>query len=610
MKYSLHPEMPASLREKLIEYSDFSARLLHGRGISDSKAARVFLDPDFEAHSHDPFLMKDAEKAADRIISAIKNNEKIVVYSDYDMDGIPAGAMFHDFFKKIGYRNFSNYIPHRHDEGFGLNVEAVAEIAEKGANLIVTLDCGITDVIPVRLANEKGLQVIITDHHTPPAELPAAYAIVDPKQADCAYPEKNLCGAGVGWKLIQAILKKERFGMGVGQEKWLLDMVGMATLSDMVPLTGENRVLAHYGLTVLRKSPRKGLIRLLKKIGVKQKDLAEDDVGFSIAPRINAASRMGVPMDAFSLLVADDESEAERLADHLDHINNERKGVVAALVKDVKKKIRQRYGAEALSIATFSGPARGSRSTAKEIVPSPRTVESSMLTASIPSILVLGNPEWKPSLLGLAANTCAEEFDRPVFLWGRDGDGLFKGSCRTGDGDSVHLVELMTALPALTFTQFGGHTGAGGFTVHPEAIFNLEEILNKAYEKLNNQETRNNNQTETKKEFVDGIIRTDDIDWKLFDEVNKFAPFGMANQKPIFMIKDAQIAAVKHFGKEKNHLELLFGKRKRRICSGHRFFQNLCRFFCAARSRQDRNHHRHSREIHIQMEAGVAREDN
>jgi single-stranded-DNA-specific exonuclease len=527
MKYSLRPEISADARKRLIEYSDLSARLLHGRGISDAESARAFLNPDFSS-SHDPFLLKDAEKAADRIISAIKKDERTVIYSDYDMDGIPAGAMFHDFFKRIGYQNFYNYIPHRHDEGFGLNNEAIKEIAKNGAKLLITLDCGITDVGPVKLANENGMNVIITDHHTPPAIMPAAFAIVNPKQANCAYPYKNLCGAGVGWKLIQAILKKERFGLKEGHEKWLLDLVGMATLSDMVSLTGENRILAYYGLSVLRKSPRKGLIKLLQKIGVKQKEIVEDDVGFSIAPRINAASRMGVPMDAFRLLVAEDEGEAEGLAEHLDHINNERKGVVASLVKEVKRKIKERY------------------------------------PTAMPSAIVLGNPQWKPSLLGLAANTCAEEFDRPVFLWGRDGDGLYKGSCRTVDGDSVHLVELMTSVAPDTFTQFGGHIGAGGFTVSKEAVFNLEEILNKAYEKIKNDQSAQGgsriNDQEGKKDFVDGIIKTDDITWSLYDEVNKFAPFGTGNPKPIFMIQDATIAAVKHFGKEKNHLELLLAK--------------------------------------------------
>jgi single-stranded-DNA-specific exonuclease len=523
MKYSLRPEIPTDARKQLIEYSDLSARLLHGRDIETAEAARAFLNPDFSS-SHDPFLLKDAEKAAERIISAIKKGERTVVYSDYDMDGIPAGAMFYDFFKRVGYQNFYNYIPHRHDEGFGLNNDAIKEIADNGVKLLITLDCGITDVGPVRLANEKGIEVIITDHHTPPAELPAAFAIVNPKQTDCNYPFKELCGAGVGWKLIQAILKKERFGLKEGHEKWLLDMVGIATLSDMVPLTGENRVLAYYGLAVLRKTPRKGLVKLSEKIGVKQKDIVEDDVGFSIAPRINAASRMGVPMDAFRLLVAEDENQAEGLAEHLDHINNERKGVVASLVKEVKRKIKERYPTD------------------------------------MPSAIVLGNPQWKPSLLGLAANTCVEEFDRPVFLWGRDGDGLYKGSCRAVDSDSVHLVELMTSVAPNTFTQFGGHIGAGGFTVNKEAIFDLEETLNKAYEKIKNNQKTRNNKTGPEKNFVDGIIKVDDITWSLYDEVNRFAPFGTGNPKPIFMIQDATIAAVKHFGKEKNHLEILLQK--------------------------------------------------
>ncbi len=530
MRYTLQPEIPVDARKRLIEYSDLSARLLWNRNIDDRQSAQAFLQPDFSA-SHDPFLLKDAEKAAQRIILAIKKGEKIVIYSDYDTDGIPAGAMFHGFFKKIGFKNFYNYIPHRHDEGFGLNDDAVKEIADNGTKLLVTLDCGITDVGPVNTACDMGIDVIITDHHAPPAEMPRAFAIVNPKQDGCIYPEKNLCGAGVGWKLIQAILKKERFGMKEGQEKWLLDMVGIATLSDMVSLTGENRILAYYGLAVLRKSPRKGLVHLLQKIGVKQKDIVEDDVGFSISPRINAASRMGAPMDAFSLLVAEDDNEAERLAEHLDHINNERKGVVASLVKEVKRKIRERYGKEPASMAT-----------------------------SMPSVLVLGSPNWRPSLLGLAANTCAEEFNRPVFLWGRDGDGLYKGSCRVGNGDAIHLVELMTAAPALTFTQFGGHMGAGGFTVSKEVVFDLEKILNAAYERIKIQDQNSKNQENSEQNFVDGIININDITWALFDEVNKFAPFGMDNPRPIFMIKDATIAAVKHFGKEKNHLELLLEK--------------------------------------------------
>jgi single-stranded-DNA-specific exonuclease len=298
---------------------------------------------------------------------------------------------------------------------------------------------------------------------------------------------------------------------------------------------------------------------------------------------------MGVPMDAFRLLVAEDEHEAEGLAEYLDHINNERKGVVASLVKEVKRKIKERYGEQSKeqsmpSTAIGGGKSKDEDNKNDQVSIINDQVSASVISAKaeiqgqtsdsisntldsrlhgndkIPSVLVLGNPQWKPSLLGLAANTCVEEFGRPVFLWGRNGDGLYKGSCRTVDGDGVHLVELMTAVAPNMFTQFGGHVGAGGFTVNKEAIFNLEEILNKAYEKIKNDQGLRINNQEGKKDFVDGIIKTDDITWNLYDEINKFAPFGTGNPKPVFMIQDATIAAVKHFGKEKNHLELILEK--------------------------------------------------
>ena len=405
------------IRERI--NGDLVDRLLFYRDIKTPEEKDKFLNPDYEKHIHDPFLLKDAEKAAKRIIEAIENNEKIVIYSDYDADGIPAGVIFHDLFKKIGFNNFTNYIPHRHDEGFGLNTDAIEEFAKDNVDLLITLDCGISDMEAVKLASEKGIDVIITDHHEAHNDLPPAFAIVDHKQKDCEYPEKILCGSGIAFKLIQAILKLKRFDMKEGWEKWFLDMVGLATLSDMVPLTGENRVFASYGLKVLRKSPRKGLMRLLNHLKINQKYLNEDDINFMITPRINAASRMGIPMDAFILLSTDDDNEANRLVEYLDHINNERKGIVASLVKEVKKIIHERH---------------------KE---NPRP------------IIVAGNPLWRPSLLGLVANTCAEEFSKPVFLWGRDGDNIIKGSCRSGN--TVSVVDIMHKVPDGIMLQYGGH---------------------------------------------------------------------------------------------------------------------------------------------------------
>jgi single-stranded-DNA-specific exonuclease len=530
VKYSIRRSLTPDERNRFGTMPELTSHLLFHRGIQSAEEAEDFIYPDYDFGTHDPFLLKDAEKAALRIISAFKNNEKIAVYADYDADGIPGAALFNDFLKRINYENFITYIPHRHNEGFGLNADAVDTLAEQGVKLIITIDCGISDVAPVAHAMERGVEVIITDHHEPPPELPAAFAIVDHKQPDCTYPDKNLCGSGMAFKLIQAILKKDRLGLKEGHEKWLLDLVGIATMSDMVPLTGENRIFAYYGLQVLRKTPRKGLVRLLEKLRIPQRHLTEDDIAFMITPRINAASRMGVPMDAFKLLAADNDADAEFAASHLDEINNERKGVVASLVKEVKKTIKDRHG------------------------------------ESIPSVIVLGNPEWRPALLGLAANTCAEEFRRPVFLWGRDGENVIKGSCRS-EGQT-HLVELMRAVPAESFIQFGGHRFSGGFEVGNEAIHYLEQRLNEAAEKilnsksetLNKSETQNPNDSNENGEFIDDELKLEEVTWRLFDEINKLAPFGIGNEKPVFLFRNVSAATVRTFGKTNDHVELGFKK--------------------------------------------------
>ncbi len=521
--YTIRRPLEPGEKDAFPGYSDLLASLLFHRGITDAGLAARFVRPDYARDVHDPSLLKDADKAAARIIHAIQNDELIAVYTDYDCDGIPGAGMFHDFFKRIGYTKFIIYIPHRHNEGFGVNKEAIDELAEKGVKLLITVDCGISDLEAIEHAQSKGIEVIITDHHESPERLPPAVAIIDPKQADCAYPDKNLCGTGVAFKLIQAILKQNRFGLKEGHEKWLLDLVGIATLSDMVPLTGENRVFAHYGLQVLRKSPRKGLQRLLSKLKISQPHVTEDDIAFMIAPRINAASRMGAPMDAFKLLVADNDIEANESADHLDRINNERKGVVASLVKEVKKTINDRYGQ--------SGALGG-----------------------IPSVIVLGNPEWRPSLLGLAANSCAEEFRRPVFLWGRDGDGGIKGSCRS-EG-TTHVVELMRAMPAGIFTEFGGHKNSGGFGVINESIHHLEERLNETAIRLNNASEAIPAVGEDL--LIDSELKLNQVNHSLYEDIHKLAPFGAGNRKPVFLFKRVTPNSVRRFGKTNEHIELRF----------------------------------------------------
>jgi single-stranded-DNA-specific exonuclease len=532
--YAKRRALTADEKDALSGHSDLLAHLLFHRGLADRASAERFLNPDYERDTNDPLLLKDADKAADRIIKAIKNGEKIAIYADYDADGIPGAAMFHDFFKRIGFKDFIIYIPHRHHEGFGLNEEAVASLAEQGVKLIVTVDCGISDTAAVKRANEIGMDVIITDHHEPPPELPPAFAVVDHKRTDCVYPDNNLCGTGVAFKLIQAILAKDRFGLKKGMEKWLLDLVGLATLSDMVPLTGENRVFAHYGLAVLRKSRRKGLKQLFSRLRMAQGYVTEDDVTFMIAPRINAASRMGVPMDAFDLLTADNDADAAARVERLDRVNDERKGVVASLVKEVKKTVRSRHG------------------------------------AVMPQVIVLGNPAWRPSLLGLAANSCVEEFHRPVFLWGRDGDSRFKGSCRS-EG-KTHVVELMREVVPGVLTEFGGHHHSGGFTVSDEAIHYLEQRLNESAERLNSGSGKGNEPAGSEDDMIDAELSLKDIDSRLYDDISKLAPFGIGNPKPVFLFKKVSPASVRRFGKGSEHIELVFNKENGGKISAISFF--------------------------------------
>ena len=506
--------------DELSAYHPLTQTLLKNRGITTYEEAEKFLHPDYERDIHDPFLILNMEKAVERILRAIDVEEKIVVYGDYDCDGIPGSVILHDFFKKIGYKNFENYIPHRHDEGYGLNTDAVDEFAKTSTTLLITVDCGITDVKEVAHANSFGIDVIVTDHHLPQEVLPSAYAILNSKQKDDTYPDNMLCGAGLAWKLVQALLKKraKEWNVGEGWEKWLLDMAGLSTIADMVPLRNENRVLAHYGLKVLRKSPRPGLMKLLRKLRVDQRYLTEEDVGFTIAPRINAASRMGIPMDAFRLLSTTDETEADVLSDHLNEMNETRKGVVAVMIKEAKKKIASREMRE---------------------------------------VIVVGNPAWKPGVLGLAANRLMEDYERPVFVWGREGGTHIKGSCRS-DG-SINVVELMVNVRQGIFLDVGGHELSGGFSISHEQIHFLEEEIILAYKKIEKKSSVEEAMA------VDSTLSLDHVTWETQRLVEQLAPFGIGNPKPLFLFEGIEIKGVKAFGKEKNHLELQFensaGKR-------------------------------------------------
>jgi len=509
-KYKLR-EKESVVVEELAHIPVLQRNLLITRGYTTLEAVERFLKPSYDDHTHDPLSIMGMGKAVERILKAIKNKEKITIYSDYDHDGIPGGVILHDFFKKIGYSNFTNYIPHRYIEGYGLNSGAVEKLYEEGTTLLITVDCGITDVTPVERANELGIDVIISDHHLPHGELPKAFAILNSKQEDCEYAYDLLCGAAVAFKLVQALIARGNFGITPGWEKWLLDLVGISTVADMVPLTGENRVLAHYGLKVLRKSPRAGLQKLLRLMKVNQQSITEDDIGFMIAPRINAASRMGDPRLAFDLLSGTEIEKVESLAKELDKLNNTRKGVVASMTKEMKHLLDEK--------------------------------------GELKSVIVLGNPHWRPGLLGLSANTLAETYNRPVFLWGREGGETLKGSCRS-DG-TVDLVRLMEKVNKEVIFEFGGHSAAGGFALSPDEAHRLEDELIRAY-----QEAKNSENTEIV--FLDHELTLNDISYATWRQVEPLAPFGIGNEKPLFILRGVLPEKARMFGKTGEHLELTF----------------------------------------------------
>ena len=352
-------------------YGELLRTLLEKREIAGEEQAEIFLNPDYERDLRDPFLMKDMERACIRIFEAMEAGEKIVIYADYDCDGIPGAVILNDLFKLANYKNYEVYIPQRNSEGYGLNLDAIEEFAKSGVKLLITIDLGITAVAEVAQAKVDGIDVIITDHHLPKEILPRACAILNPKVDD--YPEKMLCGAGVAFKLAQGFIKKygEYFKIKKGAEKWMLDMAGLATLSDMVPLTGENRAIAYFGMKVLRKSPRPGLQKLLAKMKIDQRYLSEDDIGFMVTPRLNAASRMDNPMRAYELLSTKDETEVGVLADHLSKINDERKTIVTSIMREVNKKLE---------------------------------------TYEHKEVMVIGKPEWRVGILGLVAGKISDEY--------------------------------------------------------------------------------------------------------------------------------------------------------------------------------------------------------
>ena len=566
----------------LDELHPLTRTLLEKRGIVGEEAVKDFLFPSYEKHIGDPFQIHGIPVAVDRIVDAMKKGEKIAVYSDYDCDGVPGGVLLRTFFDEIGYP-VEMYIPHRHNEGYGVHNHAIDTLKEKGVTLIITIDSGITNIEEVAYGKSVGVDFIVTDHHLPITKemsedrqqktdkskkqklitvqiVPDAIAVINSKQDACTYDDDMLCGCAVAWKLSCAILSTLRVAkiaqesfqgnsnqvsdvsntaqykkvletvktFPVGWEKWMLDLVAISTIADMVPLQKENRALAHFGLKVLRKTKRPGLLHIFNEQRVRKEFLVEDDIAFTIAPRINAASRMGDPIQAHMMLYEKDVNAAEGYARDLEDLNTERK----LGVKDI------------VSSLVFD----------HEVYKN--------------NVIVVGDKTWGPGILGLIAQNIIDETRKPVFVWGfgssqstaegidssNSDEAILKGSCRS-KGD-VSVVDLMAHVGKVSdggiLEGYGGHEQAGGFSISEEKLGELSDALNEA---MNHVKKIEIGSQEVK---ADTEITIDDINEVTYKAIEILSPFGVGNPKPIFELRNVTPLSTKWFGKKSEHFEVIY----------------------------------------------------
>lgn len=545
MVYSLYmPQGKYTLRKnenRIAEldtrYGTLIADILIARGITTLEDAKKHLHGRLDDLHGNPLDLPEMEKAVLRLDKAITNNEKTVIHADYDCDGIPGAVILSSLFEKIGYTNYSVSIPDRNLEGYGLGIQHVENIHQLGASLIVTIDLGISANDAVEHARLRGMDVVITDHHTVPDTVPAAYAIVHPKMPASQYPNRELCGAGVVYTLIRGfiLLLGQKYGIAREFEKSVVDMAAFATLSDMVELTTENKALVKEGIEAIRQRPRPGILALAKAARVYLKDMTQDDITFMLAPKLNVASRMGSPYDAYRLLMETDPVRASDAAMKLTALSNERRKLVAIMVKEARRDIAK---------------------LGKEEKP----------------IILVGHPSWKVGLLGLVASKISELYDKPTFVWGRteNQDKIeYKGSCR-GNG-TINMYDIMKNAPVETFLEFGGHAEAGGFSVGQEHIYDLESRLENGYQSA--RETAKAMSENLR--MIDACLPVSLLHPKLHSAISKLGPFGPGNEEPVFAFKNAIILDIRNFGSGNAHIELIFRDSTGMSASTYAFYTSI-----------------------------------
>ena len=500
IKYNwIYPNYDENFIKELESYSISKniAKILNARNITDMTSVKKYFSDEYE-EGYDPFLMHDMQKAVDRINEAIENEEKILVYGDYDADGITSTVLLVETLISMG-ANVSSYIPNRFEEGYGPNKEAFTKIIDSGITLIITVDNGIAGVEEVDLANELGCDVIVTDHHKIQDTIPNAYAIIHPEHPEGNYPFKKLAGVGVAFKLAHALL--EIF------PDFLLDLVAIGTIADMVSITDENRIFVKQGLELINEDPRIGLKMLLELSGIDTK-IDEQTVGFYIAPKLNSIGRMDSAKLGLTFLMAEDPVTARALAEQIEQYNIERKQVTEDIVKDVINKIES------------------SDKKQKNV------------------IMVSG--EYHEGVLGIVASNIVEKYQKPVFIM-NEKDGILKGSAR-----SIFDFNIYVAMNKISdlFVAFGGHTLAAGFSFEESNFEKIEEFLDNEFE-----EFKQNNDLKANKN-IDIVTSLEDISYQFLNSLDALKPYGMDFEKPTVLIENAMVLNKTYFGSDKQYLRL------------------------------------------------------
>ncbi len=515
MRWTLKPkpeQKEIDALAKALQVEDLVAQLLLQRGIGNYEEAKRFFRPQL-SHLHDPYLMKDMDKAVNRIEKAIANEENILVYGDYDVDGTTAVALMSSYLQQY-YSNVATYIPDRYKEGYGVSYQGIDFAEDNGFGLIIALDCGVKAIDKVEYAKQKGIDFIICDHHRPGSTLPDAVAILDPKRTDCTYPYDELCGCGVGFKLIQALGAKK--GETVEDLIPYLDLVATAIGADIVPITGENRVLAYWGLQLINENPRAGFKAIIDQIN--KKVLTITDVVFIIAPRINAAGRMEHGQHAVNLLRETDRERASFFASEIEQFNTDRKNLDQLIANEALLQIQENREEEGFTSVVY-----------KET--------------------------WHKGVIGIVASRLIETYYRPTLVFTKSGDKL------AASARSVKGFDVYEALESCsdTIEQFGGHMYAAGLTLLEENYeafkSKFEEVVAKSIDpKLLSPEI-----------MIDALISLDNISPKLMRIIKQFAPFGPGNSTPVFMAENMRDTGyAKVVGQEGKHLKCkLFDKNSR-----------------------------------------------